>query len=221
MALGFATRNFRYKALALASSLMLWGVAHGTADVEKGFDIPVVFTGLSEGLEIVDQNSDVVNVRVRGSRAGLRRMVLEGFEYAVDVSGARQGSANYEVDLAQIEFPRGVKDVSRSPSNLLVTFETRSSRVVRVKPDISGSPADGFELAGVDVEPVEVRIEGARSEIRRRGEVVTETIDVTGLRATEKRTAKVALTRPHVWLAKDEPIQVTVRIVPAGERKKR
>jgi YbbR domain-containing protein len=221
MALGVLTRNVRYKALALFSALMLWGVAHGTADIERGFDIPVVFTGLPDTLVIVEQNSDVVNVRMRGSRAGLRRMALESFEYKVDVSGARPGTANFEVDVTQIQFPRGTKDVSRSPSNLLVTFEPRASRVVRVKPDITGEPAPGFELASVEIAPAELRIEGARSEVQRRGELVTEAIDVSGLEATEKRPVKIALSRPHVWLAEDQPLEATIKIVPAGGRKKR
>lgn len=220
MVIRFLTSNLRFKLLALTSSLVLWGVAHGTADIERGFDIPVLFTNLSDNLVIVDQNSDVVNVRMRGSRAGLRRMALEGFEYPVDASGARPGRANFEVDLGQIEFPRGVNPVSRSPSNLLVTFEPRSSRVVRVKPDLSGEPAPGFQLAGVDLEPSEVRITGARSEVRRRGEVPTENIDVTGLDENEEREVKISINRPNVWLAEDRTIKATIRIKPATNGKK-
>lgn len=219
--MGFLTRNLRYKALALTSSLLLWGVAHGTADVERGFDIPVVVTNLADDLVIVDQNSGVVNVRMRGSRAGLRRMATEGFEYPVDATGARPGRANYEVDLGQIEFPRGVTPVSRSPSNITANFEPRSSRVVRVKPDLSGKPADGFIVAGVDLDPTEVRISGARSEVRRRGELVTESIDVTGLTDDEEREVKVSLNRPNVWLVENEPIQATIRIKPANAAPKR
>jgi len=220
MALGLLTRNVRYKLLALGSAFMLWGVAHGTADIERGFDIPVVFTNLPDSLVIVEQNSDVVNVRMRGSRAGLRRMTAEGREYTVDVSGARAGQANFEVDLTRIEFPRGTRDVSRSPSNLLVTFEPRASRVVRVKPDLTGEPAEGFVVEGVDLTPSEVRIEGARSEVRRRGEVVTESIDVSGLRETGTREVKVSLTRPNVWLMRDAPIEARIRIQPADAKKR-
>jgi len=220
MVVGFLTRNLRYKLLALGAAFMLWGVAHGTADIERGFDIPVVFTNLPDSLVIVEQSSDVVNVRMRGSRAGLRRMTVEGREYVVDVSGARPGRANFEVDLTRIEFPRGTRDVSRSPSNLLVTFEPRASRVVRVKPDLTGEPAEGFLVAGVDLTPPEVRIEGARSEVRRRGEVVTEAIDVTGLEETVTREVKVSLQRPNVWLAADAPIEARIRIKPVAAQKR-
>jgi YbbR domain-containing protein len=220
MPLGLLTRNLRYKLLALFAAFMLWGVAHGTADIERGFDLPVVFENLPDDLVIVDQSSDVVNVRMRGSRAGLRRMTAQGPEYVVDVSGARPGRANFEVDVSRIEFPRGTRDVSRSPSNLLVTFEPRASRIVRVKPDLAGEPASGFAVAGVDLTPPEVRIEGARSEVRRRGEVVTETIDVSGLQETSTREVKVALTRPNVWVATDTPIEARIRIKPAEEKRR-
>ncbi len=219
--MGFLTRNLRYKILAILSSLVLWSVAHGTADIERGYDIPVLFTNLPDDLVIVDQNSDVVNVRMRGSRAGLRRMAVEGFEYPVDASGARSGRANFEVDLGQIEFPRGVNPVSRSPSNLIVNFERRSSRVVRVKPDISGTPAEGFAVVGVDLQPSEVRITGARSEVRRRGEIVTENIDVTGLDETEEREVRISLNRPNVWLAEDRVLKATIRVQRATAAKNR
>ena len=50
---------------------------------------------------------------------------------------------------------------------------------------------------------------------------MTETIDVTGLEETVTREVKVSLTRPNVWLAEDRPLEATIRIQPAGERKKR
>jgi len=217
MGLGFLTRNLRYKLLALASAAMLWGVAHGTADIEQGFDIPVVFSGLPDSVVIVDQNSDVVNVRMRGSRAGLRRMTTDRPEYMVDVSGARSGRANYEVDLARLEFPRGTRPVSRSPSSLIVEFEPRASRVVRVKPELAGRPAEGYTVAGIDLTPSEVRIEGARSEVRQRGELATEAIDVTGLSETVTREVRVALTRPNVWLAGDPVLEARIRVKPVDE----
>ncbi|MBW2316268.1 MAG: YbbR-like domain-containing protein, partial [Deltaproteobacteria bacterium] len=102
-----------------------------------------------------------------------------------------------------------------------VTFEPRASRVVRVRPEISGEPAEGFAVAGVDLSPTEVRIEGARREVRRRGEVGTEAIDGGGLEETVTREVKVSLTRPNVWLVGDEPIEARIRIKPANVARKR
>ncbi len=221
MAFGFVTRNLPYKVLAVFIAVLLWGVAHGTRDEELGFDFPIVLENLPENVVVVDQNSDVVNVRLQGSRAGLRRVAGESVEYRVDVAGSRPGRSEFEVDTARLDLPRGVRPVSRSPSELELTFERRSSRVVRLKPDLEGEPAEGFVLAGVDLEPTEVRIEGARSEVRRLGELVTEAIDLRGLDESEEREVKVSLTRSHVWLAEAEPIRARIRIKPVDPENER
>jgi YbbR domain-containing protein len=214
---GFLTRNLRYKALALFIAVLLWGLARGTASSEQGFDIPIVFTGLPENVVVVGQNTDDINVRFRGSRAGLGRLARAGLQYDVDVSGARPGRAIFEVDASRLDYPRGTQPVSRSPSNLVVEFERRSSRVVRVRPEVAGEPAPGHVLVGVNVEPPEVRIEGARSEVQQMRDVATETIDVTGLEKTQERPVRLSITRPHVWLAEDRPLQARIRIRPAEE----
>ena len=69
--------------------------------------------------------------------------------------------------------------------------------------------------------PVEVRIVGARSEVRRRGEVVTESIDVSGLEKNEEREVRISITRPNVWLAEERPLKATIRIKPAKPGGKR
>ena len=58
--------------LALAIAVVLWGIASGTSNAEKGFDIPVILDRLPENLVITDQSIDNVNVRVMASQAVLR-----------------------------------------------------------------------------------------------------------------------------------------------------
>lgn len=213
--LGFVTHNFRYKLLALFIAVLLWGMARGTTSIEQGFDIPVVFTGMPQDLVVVEQNTGDINVRFRGSRSGLGRLARAGLRYEVDVSGARPGRAVFEVDTSRLDYPRGTQPVSRSPSRLVVELERRGSRVVRVRPEVEGTPAPGYALAGVNIEPSEVRLEGALSEVRRISEVPTETIDVTGLEASQERAVRLSIPRPHVWLAEDRPLRARIRIRPA------
>ena len=54
--------------LALAIAIFLWGIASGTSNAERGFDIPVVLDRLPDSLVVTDQNTDSVNVRVMGSQ---------------------------------------------------------------------------------------------------------------------------------------------------------
>ncbi len=219
MALGFLKRNRGYKLLAFAIACLIWFVAQGTSSVERGFDIPIAFRNLPEELVIVDQNSDVVNVRIQGTRAGLRNVAGEKLEYSIDVGGARSGQSDYEVDLSEMEreLPRGARVVSRSPSNLEVTFERRGTKTVKIRPDLEGEPAPGFKLAGVDLDPPRVRIAGARSEVRRLSEVVTETIDIRGITETAEREVRVSIGAGHMWVEREQPVRVTIRVEPVAD----
>jgi YbbR domain-containing protein len=197
--------------------MVLWGMAHGTSSIERGFDIPVVFHGISEKVVITEQSADVVNIRVLGSRAALRNVSVGNMEYAVEVSGGKPGPAVYEVDVSRIDLPRGARIVSRSPSRIEVKFERRGRKSVRVRPDLEGEPAEGFLLAGVEVDPARVWLVGARSEVLRLSEVVTETIEVSGLTESEEREVRLSLGGGHVWMEDNRPVTLRIAIEPLPE----
>jgi YbbR domain-containing protein len=156
---------------------------------------------------------DAVNVRVRGSRAALRNVDESKITYLVNVSGGQPGVADYEVDTLRIEsqLPRGAKVVSRSPSRIDVRFERRGRKVVGVRADIEGEPAEGYLLQKVEVTPRRVWLTGARSQVLRLSEIVTEPIDVTGLSETQEQEVSLFLGEGTVWVEENEP--VTVKLV--------
>jgi YbbR domain-containing protein len=207
--------NLRYKVVALLAALLLWGVSHSTSSVERGFDIPVVPGNVPEDLVITGQSTDAVNIRVRATNAALRRLSVAELAYAVDLAGARAGTTEREVELAAMSLPRGAQIVSRSPASLEFTLERKSTRAVKVRADIDGEPAPGFRVDEVVIDPPRLRIAGARSEVLRLSEVLTETIDVAGASAPIERKVKAAPGGLHVWL--DGPAEVTVRIAVVPE----
>ena len=120
--------------------------------------------------------------------------------------------AVYEVDVDTIDHPTGTQFVGYSPSRLQVRFEKRGRKAVGVRAEIEGTPAPGFHVAGVDIEPQKVWLEGARSQVMRLNEVVTETIDIAGLAASEQKQVRLVLGGGTVWAEDNTPVQVTVRI---------
>jgi YbbR domain-containing protein len=200
--------------LALGLSVALWGMAHGSSTIERGFDVPVVFQGLPDDLVMTEQGADVINIRVLGSRAALRNLSPASLEYEVAVDGSKPGAAVYEVDTTKIELPRGARIVSRSPHSLEVTFELKARRLVEVRPDVSGEPAEGFQLGEISVSPPRVWLAGARSSVLRLSQVVTEPIDVSGFAEPLEREARLALGGGHVWMEKNEPVVVSIQIGP-------
>jgi YbbR domain-containing protein len=205
-----STRWYLFVAVVIA--VLLWAVAHGSSSVERGFDLPVAFRNVPEDLVLTDQSTDVVNVRVLGSRAALRNLDAARAEYAVDASGAKSGSADFEVDVSRVDLPRGARIVSRSPSRLEVKFERRGTKVMQVRADLAGEPAEGFAVAGVEIEPPRVKVTGARAQVLRLEEAVTEAIDITGLTTTAEREARLNLGGENVWVEEPTTVRVRVRI---------
>jgi len=207
-------RNFRTGLLALVISTILWGIAHGSSSVERGLDIPVSFHDLPEDLVVTGQSTDQVNIRVRGSRAALRNLSPAKLDYVLDVAGAKPGLSVYEVDVSRFDLPRGANVVSRSPASLEVEFELRSKRSVRIRADVEGEPAGGFLMGEIVVDPPRVWLTGARSEVMRLTEVVTETIEITGADAPIDREVRLSLGGGHVWMDESRPVRVKIPIEP-------
>ncbi len=207
-------RNFGYKLLAAGVALLLWGVSHGTNPIERGFDVSMVLLDVPDDLVVTDQSADAVNLRVKGSRAALRSLSVADLEYVVDLSGAKAGVTEHEVDAASVNLPRGAEIVSRSPSSIDFTLEPRGSKAVKVRADLAGEPAPGFVVGAVQVEPLRVRITGPRREVLRLTEVVTETIDLSGADETLEREVRPMFAGPHVHSEGENLIKVRVEVVP-------
>lgn len=201
-----------YKGLALVIALFLWSVANGSSSIERAFDLPIVLRGVPPELVVTDQSADVVNVRVLGTRAVLRNLELDRLEYSIDVATRRPGTAVYEVDPSTLELPRGLRIVSRSPARIELGFEPRGRKTVRVRAELEGEPAPGFELGAIEVDPPRVKVSGARSEVLRLTEVTTDAVDVNGLDAPVVREVRLLLGGNHVWLDDDETGTASVKI---------
>jgi YbbR domain-containing protein len=205
--------DLRLAAVALLAAVLLWAFTQSTATQERGFDIPVVPTHLADDLILTARSSDAVDIRVRGSRGALRRVPMD-LEYEVDLTGAKPGTTSREVDLTALDVGRGAQIVSRSPTQLQFTLERKISRRMNVKPELTGHPADGYEVGDVQATPRRLQVTGAESELLRLGELVTETIDVTGATQPFERRVKIVALGPHLWLDPAQEILVQVDIHP-------
>lgn len=207
--------------LAWAIAMLLWGMAHGTSNIERGVDVPIVFEGVPEDLVLVEQSARAVNIRVLGSRAALRDVGPSRVDYRVDVSGVQAGETVVEVDPGVIDakLPRGARVVSRSPASLELRFAHKGRKSVRVRPDVVGDPAPGYQVAWVEAEPASVWLTGERRVVQRMPEAVTENVDIRGANAPIERDVRLSLP-DRVWREEQGTLKVRVQIepVPADAR---
>ena len=185
--------------LALAISVFIWAVAQGTSSIQQSFDVEVELVGVEEDLVVTDQSSDAINVRLRGSRAALRNLDPSSSSTGSMRGGASPASRSTRSTSRSIEHPTGPASWAIPHPRLQVRFEKRGRKAVSVRAEMTGTPAPGFHVAGVVLEPSKVWLEGARSQVMRLKEVVTETIDIAGLAANAERDVRLVLGGGTVW----------------------
>jgi YbbR domain-containing protein len=205
--------NLVYKLVALLVAVLLWVSAQGVNDIEQSLDLRVAYTDVPEGLVVVEQSATEVNVRVRASRAALRRLRGNLTSYVVSLAGVKEGTAQVPVLPENLPLPRGATISARSPSLLVFRTESVVSKLVQVRPDVGGNLPQGYALRAVRVVPGQVEVAGARTSVRRMRDVPTQRVDISQLRATTTVEAPLLL-EPNVWRkdGQQAPVRVTVEI---------
>jgi len=210
--------NFRPGAMVLAILIasFLWAVSQGQANIEQRVEVAVELRQIPDDLVITERTADALSLHLRGTAAALRNIDKKALVFPVDLSKSKRGTTTINVPNPPVELPRGVTTSQLAPSQLAVTLDSKARKSVSVKPDIEGEPAEGFRLKELRVVPARVWLAGARSQVLRLDEVVTEPVDLTGLAATEEREVRLYLGGGRVWKEDETPVRVVIEIEPVA-----
>ncbi len=172
--------------------------------VERG-EIPV---NMSVGAVTVNP----AEAKVIGPASVLARVVAARASVIVQPSGL---DVDQDVELVPIDsVGDAVAQVRLEPATARVTipiFSDRQTRQLPVNPQVTGSPAAGFEQTTLGVEPRFITVEGDVDELEALGTIDTVPIPITGLSAS--RTFEVALALPTGVVALDvQEVSVSVGI---------
>lgn len=212
MALG-SLRNVWLKFLSISIATLLWLVVAGDRVVERGLRVPVEFENLPQGLEIVGEPPETVDVRLRGSSGTLGRLGAGDLAAVIDLRAARPGRRLFQLTPGSVRAPYGVEVVQVSPATLPIGFENSAVRVVRVRPSVEGRPAAGYEVTSVTSVPATVEVIGPESSLRGLDEAMTEPISVSDATRPIREVVNIGVADPEVRLRTPQTAEVTVQIV--------
>lgn len=207
-------RNLGLKFLSTCIAAMLWLVIAGERVVERVLRAPVEFQNLPNGLELVGNLPDTVEVRLRGSSGALSRMGGGDLAAVLDLRTARPGRRLFHLTPSQVTVPHGINVVQVGPSTLTMEFEASAIRMVPVEPDIEGRPDPGFEVTSVTSDPATVEVAGPESALRRLDAVVTEPVSVNGETRSIREVVTIGVQDASLRLVTPMTAVVTVTISP-------
>jgi YbbR domain-containing protein len=184
------------------------------ADLVEVRSIPVeVESGtIPDGLEIDEPVLSAESVEVRGPASVVGQVDRAVAFVDIPASGI---NINEPVPLTLVDAadqPVGAGQLEVDPEVVSVQIDVRAvetETTVAVRPDIDGTPAPGFALEAVRVEPAYVTIIGLPEVLEEIASVSTEPITIEGLSADD--TFEVELQLPDdISLADGEPSTVSV-----------
>lgn len=163
---GTMTRNWILKLVCLILAFAVWqGIRESTSYEVVVSDVPVLITA-GPGRAVLDQSTDVVSIRFRGSRDDIRFISRDQVSIEVDVSD-RTDRLRQTVKLT----PRYVKAPSRAhavlfdPPEVTVTIDREVERDLPVKAVMAGVLPEGVQLEHAVCDPAAVRVRGAERRV--------------------------------------------------------
>lgn len=204
--------NLGLKVVSLVLAFSLWYIVAGERGTEIVVSIPLEFRNLPEGLEIIEESANQVDVRLRGSSEFLRTLSPQAIQVAMDLSDVNSGQNAVYLTPSQVDTPYGVRVMRVTPASVNLHVESLAERSVQVVPRVVGEPAAGFALADIRLEPAEITISGPASTLENLEQVTTEPISLEGLRETYSQSLQILIDDPFVRLIDVNSVEVTLEV---------
>ncbi|MHB1653615.1 MAG: CdaR family protein [Desulfitobacteriaceae bacterium] len=174
-------RNLGYKVVSLILALLFW-LWLGNQSTTQGLSgdqtltIPLVLRNQPTNI-IVMSKLPPVHVRLQGNNPNVN--VKDLFAY-VDLSGSTPGDRGYAI---QMDPQPQIKVLDLQPSTLNLQLDSVQEKVLPVQVNVTGVPADGFEIGNPIVRPAAVNVRGPGSILSILDKAIVE-VSLTGASET-------------------------------------
>jgi YbbR domain-containing protein len=213
----YVFHNFGLKILSLLLATGLWFmISRDEQPAEVAVRAPIVFQHVPASLEISSESIPEAQIRVRGPERSIRALKVNEVQAEIDLAGVKSGDRTFDLTSHEVRHPRDLVVEQVVPSQLHLSFDTRLSREVEVRPLVTGNFASGYDIVKTDVDPLRITIAGPRHHVERVEEAKTDLIDATGTLGTSVFTTNVYVSDPLVQVVQPTSVRVTITVQKTG-----
>ncbi len=202
--------------VALIAAFLLWYAlaAQRSENISvRRVQARLTLVNMNRDLVLMSNVPDTVSLQLRGPLTRALNSTTPP-EVLLDLSDARPGLNSYPINASDIPLPAEVEVVSVDPPAITLEMERQETRIVPVKPTISGTPAPGFVVGEVRVVPAQFTIQGPESLLMALDHVETGVISIEDATAPVEAVVEPLLPDPLLRAVGLGPIQVVVEIAP-------
>jgi len=207
-------QTLRLGIAALASFLFIAGVwfsfTRGMYTVTT-LEIPVEYTNVTAGMEILQTSVNAVRLDLSGSGALIKSIRPEQVKVRLDLSKGVVGPNTFNITHENIGLPPGVVLRSVEPPTVEVTLDVPMEKELPLQVDWVGKlPAD-LILTEAKVSPERIRVVGGAQIVEGISTIYTEKVPLDNIHETGTMTVSLALNPASLQIAPDSDDRITIR----------
>jgi YbbR domain-containing protein len=212
--------NFWLKILSLLLATGLWmAIAPDQEPAEVAVRVPIEFQHVPPRLEISSITIPEAQIRVRGPERLIRELRSADIHAELELADAKPGERTFDLTAQQIRHQRDLHVVQVVPGQVHLSFDTRLTRDVEVRPRVTGNFLAGEQIAKVLVDPERITITGPKHHVETMDAATTDPVDASGTTSQATFVTNVYVADPLVQVVQPTPVRVTVimeKTAPAG-----
>ncbi|MBW6512386.1 MAG: YbbR-like domain-containing protein [Desulfuromonadaceae bacterium] len=205
--------NWFLKLLSLTFAVILWFFVMGEQRLEQGYSASLQLRNIPKGLMIANDVPSTIDVRISGPRTLLMNLKPSEVRLSVDLTGLKAGVTSFKRLEEQLNLPTALKVTRLSPPVIDVRLEAIQKKIIPVRVILKGELPAVANIGGVYPNPAQVEIEGAKSELKKINEAVTDPVEIDGAMADVETSVALIPLGQYVSFSQKQNIQVKVAII--------
>src|SRR5579862_3438558 len=203
--------NFWLKVLSLLIATALWmAISPEQEPAEVEVRVPIEFQHVPAHLEISSITIPEAQIRVRGPESLIRNLRSADIHAELELADAKAGERTFDLTAQQIRHARELHVVQVVPGQVHLSFDTRLTREVDIRPRVTGTFIEGEQIGKVLVDPEKITITGPRHHVEQVDAATTDPVDVSGTTSHATFVTMVYVPDPLVQVVNPMPVRVTV-----------
>jgi diadenylate cyclase len=214
----FHNTGLKIVSLLLAFGLWLAVARDPIAEIEV--KVPIEFHNLPDNLEIDSANFTEAQIRVRGPERVIHRLQPADIRAEVNLAKVQPGERTFDLTGREVVVPQDLEVVQIIPGQFHLSFDNRSTRVVEIRPRVTGNFANGLRVAQAIAEPGSVTITGPLRRVEAVEAAVTDPVDASGVMTRASFETQAYVPDPLIQVVHPTPVRVTVIMEGSVDKKK-
>lgn len=204
--------NLGIKFLSFILALALWFYVTNQGKAEISFYIPLQFTNIPKGLEVLESSREYITLRARGSADKMRNLLPQKIQASIDLSNAKKGESIFYLTPDNFNLPKGISMAKINPPDIKIKLDETLTKEVPIIPELKGESPYGYKVKKVRFTPDMAKIAGPTSIVKKIREVHINPIDISELIEDSVKTVSLQLPQQPLRIIQNTPLYAYITI---------